>query len=111
MNQLHVSKGTPSFSQLQSAGGLHGKTHPKLVALDHCGAEITAELHPLARETQKAIQAVKMTGGFLGLKWTAASKNFTEVFPLLLLALPVPDSHHCCYRKDSIHSALAEDLL
>ena len=88
---------------------MYGKTQLKRVALDHCGAEITVELYPLARETQKETEAVKLTGGFLGLKWTAASKHFTEVFTLLLLALPVPDSYHCCYRKDSLHSALAED--
>ena len=51
------------------------KPELKLIALDHCGAEITVELHPLARETQKAKEAVKLTGGFLGLKWTAASKT------------------------------------
>ena len=55
-------------------------------------------------------KALKLTGGFLGLRWTADSRKFTEVFTLLLLALPVPDSYHCCYRKDSLHSALAEDL-
>ena len=110
-NQLHVSKGTPSFSQFQRAGGLYDKAQLQLVALDHCGAEITVELNPLVRGTQKAKEAVKLTGGSLGLKWTAASKKFNEVFTLLLLALPVPDSYHCCYRKDSLHSALAEDLL
>ena len=72
MNQFRVSKGTSSFNQFQRAGGLYGKTQLKRVALDHCGAEITVELNPL---DTKAKEAVKLTGGFLSLKWTAASKT------------------------------------
>ena len=52
MNQRRVSNETPTFSQFQRAEGLYGKTQLKLVALDHCGAEITVELHPLARDTK-----------------------------------------------------------